>query len=300
MSLFSALNTSALGYDPVDITPFPSSYAIDNGYADEQLVYMGEESNNSQYIYQIAGYNGSSNIDEVYRFDLKNGGWEIYDNTPTPWRETPTVADPSRERFMSLLPYDDGSQTNDTVYFYDPQAKSFSTKSAPHPQTDQLRWGLAEYIPWRDTVWALAGSKDSDSEKHLYEYDISDNSWNRLADYPYTLKTPPAGLDAGRQKMYVAYGEIYEYDRASNNWTQLNSNGNLQSSQGVGDYVNDIFFISFDGDNVDAYDVRTDTYYTDVDTSSNGDRGGATTVNDSFYFVDPDQSSATTVDSNTI
>lgn len=85
------------------------------------------------------------------------------------------------------------------------------------------------------------GNDKNGSQKDLWEYDTTDNTWTQKADFGGTARTYAVGFSIGN-KGYIGtgigvggyYKDFWEYDPADNTWTQKEDFGGIARYDAVG------------------------------------------------------------------
>jgi uncharacterized repeat protein (TIGR01451 family) len=175
-------------------------------------------------VYDVGGYNGSSNVASGNVYDPGTGTWSPIANMPSAL-EKPTGVFLNGKLYIANG-WDSSGNPSAQLAIYDPSSNSWTTgASNPEPQG-----GGSVAVALNGKMYIIGGCNASTCGATTVDvYDPSSDSWNTsVAQYPIPDSWESCGAISG--EIYCAGGSAvaetpntYVYDPSADTWTQLAS-----------------------------------------------------------------------------
>jgi len=158
-----------------------------NRIAAGQCVY------NDSLVYMLCGHTGSTGSNSVYIYNTYTDTWTTGTNAPT---TSYMMAVATTGDTLWLVMTYNGSSCNSTMYYGIPdpancESIAWSTGPAlPIPNfngggTQMYRWSMGEQ---RAYIYEVGGFENASTiTPHAWEYDVNNDYWNALPDYPMPI-----------------------------------------------------------------------------------------------------------------
>jgi len=176
------------------------------------------------YIYVGGGgYSCGGPINSFYRYDPATDTWTARTNLPVALHGAVGASD-GTYGYVACGQNSNGTYTN-TLYRYNPSTDSWTTLSTVPGNVGRWIPSMAYY---QRKLYIGGGLASSGCRQDFHAYDIDNNNWTSLPDYPTTHFD--AWAMAYNGKVYVTGGhpgcntctnQYYYYDIASNSWSAM-------------------------------------------------------------------------------
>ncbi|HDK7176483.1 TPA: hypothetical protein PTV31_003094 [Clostridium botulinum] len=230
--------------------------------------------NDNNYIYIFGGEYGNNRIhtNDTYKYDIKNNSLIKLNtiNTPEKRRGMQSIIYNNKMYIFGGQFYDGNTSIRyNDVWYLDLFTLRWTKINTTIPETSQHNYSL---VVNNDTVYIINLGWYSG---HCWKYNISKNSWERLADIPDKLLY--SGAVIYNNKIYVICGyhwtsnndqyyvnKLFVYDILKNNWVTKNLPSDCKSTyyHGNGGFIlNDKLYFGAKSTSKDSLDYKHLWYY---------------------------------------